>query len=98
MVESHSGTPDADVRSGSRPAPPDGRYLTDKKRLWASPTHTAVGRFFLRPASSRLRTAFISIACMRYRRGRPEQGVPLRAEGFRKRRCRFEFVAAERRI
>ena len=26
------------------------------------------------------------------------KGVPLRAEGFPKRRCQFEFVAAERRI
>ena len=34
-------------------------YLTGKKRLWASPTHTAVGRFFLRPAAGHLRTAFI---------------------------------------
>ena len=48
--------------------------------------------------ADRLRTAFISIACMRYRRGRPEQGVPLRAEGFPKRRCQLESVAAERRI
>ena len=32
------------------------------------------------------------------RRGRPEQGVPLHAEGFPKRRCQFESVAAERRI
>jgi hypothetical protein len=53
---------------------------------------------FLRPEAGHLRTAFISIACMRYRRGRPEQGVPLRAEGFPKRRCQLESVAAERRI
>ena len=60
MVESHSGTPDAAVRSGNRPAPPDGRYLTGKKRLWASPTHAAVGRFFcdLRPATCELRSFY----------------------------------------
>ena len=59
--------------------------------------------------------AFIPIAWMRYRRGRPESlcpirsrrrfpgqmataGGPLRTEGFPKRRCQFESVAAERRI
>ena len=57
-----------------------------------APTHQADGRIFF------LRAPFISIACMRYRRGRPDQGVPLRAEGFPKRRCQLESVAAERRI
>ena len=35
-------------------------YLTGKKRLWASPTHTAVGRFFcdLRPATCELRSFY----------------------------------------
>ena len=41
---------------------------------------------------------FYSFACMRYRRGRSWQGVPLRAEGFPKRRRQLESVAAERRI
>ena len=36
----------------------------------SAPTHQADGRIFLW-------AAFISIACMRYRRGRPDQGVPL---------------------
>ena len=31
MIEYRNGTPDAAVRSGSRPAPPDGRYLTGQK-------------------------------------------------------------------
>lgn len=58
MVESHSGTPDAAVRSSNRPAPPDGRYLTGKKALGVP---YAYGRwpFFLRPAAGHLRTAFI---------------------------------------
>ena len=55
--------------------------------------------------------AFIPIAWMRYRRGRPESLCPIRSrrrfpgqmatagtEGFPKRRCQFESVAAERRI
>ena len=37
------------------------------------------------------------IAWLRFRRGRPK-GVPLRAEGFPKRRCHFESVAAQRHL
>ena len=49
----------------------------------------------LRPATSELRLFHESVAAVRHiRRGRPK-GVPLRAEGFSKRRCQFESVAAK---
>ena len=53
-----------------------------------APMHKAAGCVFLQSV-----TSFSPIACMRSRRGRPED-VPLRAEGFPKRRCYFESVAA----
>ena len=72
------------------------------------------GRIFcdLRTAVCELRSFHESVAAeRRIRRGRPERsdsstiprtdgmaGGPLRAEGFPKRRCQFESVAAERRI
>lgn len=58
MVESHSRTPDAAVRSGNRPAPPDGRYLTGQKGS-GRPLRIRPLAVFLRPAAGRLRTAFI---------------------------------------
>ena len=49
----------------------------------------------LRPATSELHLFHESVAAERHiRRGRPK-GVPLRAEGFSKRRCQFESVAAK---
>ena len=46
MVEFHSGLPATAVRSGSRPAPPDSRYLADQKGFGTAPTHKAFAMCF----------------------------------------------------
>ena len=57
-----------------------GRYSKRRCRMKTALFTFIVGRssFIELKNAGRLRTAFISIACMRFRRGRPEQGVPLR--------------------
>ena len=66
MVESHSGTPDAAVRSGSRPAPPDGRVPDGQKKALGVPYAYGRWLFFcglqdrsdLRPAACELRSFY----------------------------------------
>ena len=66
MPRIHGGTPATAVRSGSRPAPPDSRYLADQKGSGRPLRWPQMGRF-------------------------------LRAEGYSRRCCPPESVAAGRR-
>ena len=102
-----SGTPATAVRFGNRPAPSAGRHLTGQKGFRASPTHKAVGRDFFVASKQRFHLSPVcdSVGAVPKLSASSDAGQlfgrmvaadgPLRAEGFPKRRCQFEFIAAK---
>ena len=99
-IEFTTGRPATAVRSSNRPALLVGQHLTGWKGL-AVPYEGPGKGHFLR---YKLRITRVVVVGLRLSRrdaasvGAVPQGGPLRAEGFPKRRCQFESVAAQRHL